>query len=133
MSTFILEVITPERNFFSGEAECVIFKSVDGELGVLAKHAPTVTAVTVGPLRIKGADGKWIEAVVTDGFAKIMPDKVVIMTDTAEYPEEIDINRAKAAKQRAEERLQKQLSQLEYMRSKTALARAMARIKATSK
>lgn len=133
MSTFILEVITPERNFFSGEAECVIFKSVDGELGVLAKHAPTVTAVNVGPLRIKDADGKWIEAVVTDGFAKIMPDKVVIMTDTAEYPEEIDINRAKAAKQRAEERLQKQLSQLEYMRSKTALARAMARIKATSK
>ncbi len=132
MSTFMLEVITPERNFFSGEAECVIFKSVDGEMGVLPMHAPTVTAVNVGPLKIK-ADGKWIEAVVTDGFAKIMPDKVVIMTDTAEYPEEIDVNRAKAAKQRAEERLQKQLSQLEYMRSKTALARAMARLKATSK
>lgn len=132
MSTFMLEVITPERNFFSGEAECVIFKSVDGEMGVLPMHAPTVTAVNVGPLKIK-ADGKWIEAVVTDGFAKIMPDKVVIMTDTAEYPEEIDVNRAKAAKQRAEERLQKQLSQLEYMRSKTALARAMARLKVTSK
>jgi len=128
----MLEVVTPERNFFSGEAECVIFKSVDGEMGVLPMHAPTVTAVNVGPLKIK-ADGKWIEAVVTDGFAKIMPDKVVIMTDTAEYPEEIDVNRAKAAKQRAEERLQKQLSQLEYMRSKTALARAMARLKATSK
>lgn len=133
MSTFFLEVITPERNFYSGEAECVIFKSIDGEMGVLAKHAPTVTTVNVGPLRIKSAEGKWTEAVVTDGFAKIMPDRVVIMTDTAEYPEEIDINRARAAKQRAEERLQKQLSQLEYMRSKTALARAMARIKATSK
>ncbi|OPX44848.1 ATP synthase epsilon chain [Ruminiclostridium hungatei] len=132
MSTFMLEIVTPERNFFSGEAECVIFKSVDGEMGVLPMHAPTVTAVNVGPLKIK-AEGKWIEAVVTDGFAKIMPDKVVIMTDTAEYPEEIDVNRAKAAKQRAEERLQKQLSQLEYMRSKTALARAMARLKATSK
>lgn len=132
MSTFFLEVITPERNFYSGEAECVIFKSVDGEMGILAKHAPTVTTVNVGPLKIK-TDSKWIEAVVTDGFAKIMPDKVVIMTDTAEYPEEIDINRAKAAKQRAEERMQKQLSQLEYMRSKTALARAMARLKATSK
>ena len=133
MSTFFLEVITPERNFYSGEAECVIFKSIDGEMGVLAKHAPTVTTVNVGPLRIKNAEGKWTEAVVTDGCAKIMPDRVVIMTVTAEYPEEIDINRARAAKQRAEERLQKQLSQLEYMRSKTALARAMARIKATSK
>ncbi len=132
MSTFLLEIITPERNFFSGEAECVIFKSVDGEMGVLAKHAPTVATVNVGPIRIN-TQGKWVDAVVTDGFAKIMPDRVVIMTDTAEYPEEIDINRAKAAKQRAEERLQKQLSQLEYMRSKAALTRAMARIKATGK
>lgn len=98
----------------------------------MAKHAPTVSAVSVGPLRIN-AQGKWIEAVVTEGFAKIMPDKVVILTDTAEYPEEIDINRAKAAKQRAEERLQKKLSQLEYMRSKAALARAMARLNATNK
>ncbi|MDF2987975.1 MAG: synthase, epsilon subunit [Eubacterium sp.] len=97
MSTFYLEVITPERNFFSGEAECVIFRSVDGEMGVLAKHAPTVAAVNIGPLKINSS-GKWIEAVVTDGFAKIMPDKVVIMTDSAEYPEEIDVNRAKAAK-----------------------------------
>lgn len=128
MATFFLEVITPERKFFSGEAESVIFRSVDGEMGVLASHAPTVAAVNVGPLRIN-AQGKSIEALVTDGFAKIMPDKVVILTDTAEYPEEIDINRAKAAKQRAEERLQKQLSQLEYMRSKAALSRAMARLK----
>ncbi len=132
MSTFILEVITPERNFFSGEAECVIFNSVDGEMGILAKHAPTVTTVNIGPIKIKAND-KWIEAVAGDGFVKIMPDKVVIMTDSAEYPEEIDVNRAKAAKQRAEERMQKQLSQLEYMRSKAALARAMARLKVTSK
>lgn len=132
MSTFHLEVITPERKFYSGEAESIVFKTVDGEIGVLAKHAPTVVAVSVGPLKIN-ADGKWIEAVVTDGFAEIMPDKVILLTDTAEYPEEIDINRAKAAKQRAEERLQRQLSNIEYTRSKAALARAMARLKATSK
>lgn len=132
MSTFHLEVITPERKFYSGEAESIVFKTVDGEIGVLAKHAPTVVAVSVGPLKIN-ADGKWIEAVVTDGFAEIMPDKVILLTDTAEYPEEIDINRAKAAKQRAEERLQRQISNIEYTRSKAALARAMARLKATSK
>jgi F-type H+-transporting ATPase subunit epsilon len=132
MSTFYLEVITPERKFFSGEAEGIVFRTVDGEIGVLAKHAPTVVAVSVGPLKIN-ADGKWIEAVVTEGFAKIMPDKVVLLTDTAEYPEEIDINRAKAAKQRAEERLHRQLNRLEYMRSKAALARAMARLKVTNK
>lgn len=132
MSTFYLDVITPERKFFSGEAEGIIFKTVDGEIGILAKHAPTVVAVSVGPLKIN-AGGKWIEAVVTEGFAKIMPDKVVLLTDTAEYPEEIDINRAKAAKQRAEERLHRKLSQLEYMRSKAALARAMARLSVTKK
>jgi F-type H+-transporting ATPase subunit epsilon len=132
MPTFFLEVLTPERKFFSGEAEGVVFKAIDGEMGVLAKHAPTVAAVDVGTLKIN-AQGKWIEALVTEGFAEIMPDKVVILVDTAEYPEEIDINRARAAKDRAEERLQKQLSQIEYMRSKTALARAMARLKVTNK
>ncbi len=131
MPTFFLEVLTPERKFYSAEAEEVIFRTVDGEMGVLAKHAPTVVAVDVGPIKIK-AEGKWIEALVTEGFAEIMPDKVVVLTDTAEYPEEIDFNRAKAAKERAEERLQKQLSQIEYVRSKTALARAMARMKMTN-
>lgn len=131
MPTFFLEVLTPERKFYSAEAEEVIFRTVDGEIGVLAKHAPTVVAVDVGPIKIK-AEGKWIEALVTEGFAEIMPDRVVILTDTAEYPEEIDFNRAKAAKERAEERLQKQLSQIEYVRSKTALARAMARMKMTN-
>ena len=131
MPTFFLEVLTPERKFYSAEAEEVIFRTVDGEMGVLAKHAPTVVAVDIGPIRIK-AEGKWIEALVTEGFAEIMPNKVVILTDTAEYPEEIDLNRAKAAKARAEEKLQKQLSQIEYVRSKTALARAMARMKMTN-
>jgi len=130
MATFFLEVITPERKFFSGEADSVVFKSIDGEMGVLARHAPTVVAVAVGSLRIT-SQGKRIEALVTDGFAKIMPDKVIILIDTAEYPEEIDINRAREAKLRAEERLQKQSSQLEYMRSKAALSRAMARLKIT--
>ena len=130
MATFFLEVITPERKFFSGEADSVVFKSIDGEMGVLARHAPTVVAVTVGSLRIT-SQGKRIEALVTDGFAKIMPDKVIILIDTAEYPEEIDINRAREAKLRAEERLQKQSSQLEYMRSKAALSRAMARLRIT--
>ncbi|QNU66661.1 F0F1 ATP synthase subunit epsilon [Ruminiclostridium herbifermentans] len=131
MPTFFLEVLTPERKFYSAEAEEVIFRTVDGEMGVLAKHAPTVVAVDIGPIKIK-ADGKWIVALVTEGFAEIMPDRVVILTDTAEYPEEIDLNRAKAAKARAEEKLQKHLSQMEYARSKAALARAMARLKITN-
>lgn len=130
MATFYLEVITPERKFFQGDVECLIFKSADGEIGVYPQHAPIVTTVEVGDIKINQG-GKWIEAVVTQGFAEITPDKVILLTGTAELPEEIDINRAKAAKQRAEERLQRQLSQVENIRSRAALARAMARLKVT--
>ena len=130
MATFYLEVITPERKFFQGDVECLVFKSEDGEIGVYAHHAPIVTTVEVGDIKIKQG-GKWIEAVVTQGFAEITPDKVILLTGTAELPEEIDVNRAKAAKQRAEERLQRQLSQVENIRSRAALARAMARLRVT--
>ncbi len=130
MATFYLEVITPERKFFQGDAECLIFKSADGEIGVYPQHAPLVTTVEVGTIKIN-QDGKWIEAVVTQGFAEITPDKVILLTGTAELPEEIDINRARAAKSRAEERLQRQLSQVETIRTRAALTRAMARLRVT--
>ena len=89
-----------------------------------------VVAIAVGPLKIK-KDGEWLEAVLTEGFMEITHESTVILTDTAEWPDEIDVNRAKAAKERAEERLQSQISQAEYMRSASALARAMARLKVT--
>lgn len=128
-SGFNLEIVTPERNFFSGIVEMVVLRTPEGEMGILEGHVPMVVAVDIGPIRIK-QNGQWREAVLTEGFMEVKPDKTVIMTDTAEWPEEIDINRAKAAKQRAEERLQRQISQVEYMRSKAALARAIARLRA---
>ncbi|MCX7921021.1 MAG: F0F1 ATP synthase subunit epsilon [Clostridia bacterium] len=127
-STFVLEIVTPERKFFSGDAEMVILKTPEGEMGILPGHTPMVVAVAVGPIKIK-KDGEWLEALLTEGFMEVTPERTVILTDTAEWPNEIDINRAKAAKDRAEERLQRQLGQLEYMRSQAALARAIARLK----
>jgi F-type H+-transporting ATPase subunit epsilon len=97
-------------------------------MGVLEGHVPMVVAVDIGPVKIK-KNGEWQEAVLTEGFMEVQPDKTIILTDTAEWPNEIDINRAKSAKQRAEERLQRQISQVEYMRSKAALSRALARLK----
>ena len=87
-----------------------------------------VVAVSIGPIRIK-QNGEWLDAVLTEGFMEIKQDKTVILTDTAEWPNEIDVNRAKAAKERAEERLQRELSRAEYIRSQAALARALARLK----
>ncbi|MCX7749488.1 MAG: F0F1 ATP synthase subunit epsilon [Clostridia bacterium] len=127
-STFHLEIVTPDRKFFSSEVEMAILKTTDGEMGILKGHTPMVVAVGIGPIRIL-ENGQWIEAVLSEGFMEVLPDKTVILTDTAEWPEEIDVNRAMAAKTRAEERLQRQLAQVEFYRSRAALARAMARLK----
>ncbi|MCR4437122.1 MAG: F0F1 ATP synthase subunit epsilon [Clostridiales bacterium] len=131
-STFNLEIVTPERKFFSGDVEMVILKTPEGEMGILKEHMPMVVAVDIGPIQIK-KDGKWMQAVLTEGFMEVKQDKTVILTDTAEWPEEIDVNRAEQAKKRAEERLQRQISEIEFIRSRAALARAMARLKVKGK
>lgn len=127
-STFFLEIVTPEKKFYSGDVEMVILKTPEGEMGILEGHTPMVVAIAVGPVKIK-KDGEWQEAILTEGFMEIKQDKTIILTDTAEWPHEVDIARAKAAKERAEERLRRQLDQVEHMRSQSALARALARLK----
>jgi F-type H+-transporting ATPase subunit epsilon len=129
-STFNLEIITPERKFFSGEVEMVVLKTIEGEIGILKGHAQMVIAVGIGPMRIK-KDGEWLEAVLSEGFMEIKQDKTIILTDTAEWPNEIDVNRAEAARERAQERLQRQKDNQETARSRAALARAIARLKVT--
>ena len=115
-NTFYLEIITPERQFYIGPAQALIFPAVDGQMGVYAGHAPTVTAIEPGELRYK-VDDEW------------EPAAVILLVGFAEHPEEIDRKRAEAAKLRAEERLRQKQSIQEYYHSKAALARAMARLK----
>lgn len=128
--TFFLEIVTPGRKFFSGEVEMLILKTPDGEIGILKNHMPMVVAVAIGPIRIL-KDGEWLEAVLSEGFMEVRQEKTILLADTAEWPNEIDINRAKAAEERARERLQSQLSRMEYMRSQSALQRALSRLKIT--
>ncbi len=130
--TFYLEVDTPTRQFFSGNVEMVVVKTPKGELGVLPGHIPMVVALEVGQVRIK-QEGEWKLALLSQGFMEVVQDRALIMTDTAEWPEEIDENRAKEARIRAEERMQRQISQIEYMRSKAALSRAMERLRIKNK
>lgn len=126
--TFYLEIVTPERKFFSGEVEMVVLRTTDGEIGILKGHIPMVIAVDIGPIRILQG-GEWLTAALTSGFMEIKRDKSIILVDTAEWPHEIDVNRALAARQRAEERLQHKVSHIEHLRSQAALSRAMARLK----
>ena len=111
--TFYFEIIASDKKFYSGACEHVIFPAVDGLYGVLANHEDTVTAVVAGELRFK-VDGEWKVCVVGEGFADVTRDFVVIVVDTVERPEDIDIIRAREAKTRAEERLKQKQSRLQY-------------------
>lgn len=130
MSKFYFEVVTPERKFFEGEVEMVVIRTPEGEIGILKDHEPAVVAIDAGVLKIF-TEGKWLEAAVSPGFMEVTHEKTVALVDTAEWPHEIDINRAKAAKERAEERLRQKLSRIEYLRSQASLARALARLRVT--
>ncbi len=123
-----LEIFTPERQFFKGEVEAVVIDTPDGKRGVLAKHTPMVIAVDVGEIDIK-VDGQWKQCFSSEGFMEILPDKVLIMAQVVEWPEEIDTRRAQEAKDRAEERLRQKQSLHEYHATMSSLARAMARLR----
>lgn len=130
--TFYVEILTPDRKFFWGDVESIIINTPSGQIGILKDHMPMVTLVEVGIVKIK-KDGNWLEAVLGQGFMEVKQNRTVILADTAEWPDEIDLNRAKAAKERAMERILRRENQTEYIRSQAALARAMARLAAGKK
>ncbi len=135
MKTTFLVVKTPEREFWSAPIQELIVETPNGQIGILPGHERMAVAVSIGSILIKTADEKveWKEAVVSEGFMEIDKEMIVLLVDTAEWPEEIDENRAKRAQARALERLQVQLSTEEYIRSKAALRRAIARLRVSSK
>lgn len=128
MSTFNLQVVALDKVFYDGECESLTIPAVDGEKGVLASHEPVVMAITAGEMRFT-ANGQQQVAAVGCGFAEITGDKVVVITDFAQKPEEINIERAERAKVRAEEQIREKRSQIEFAHSQAELARAMARLK----
>ena len=129
---FLLEIFAADKYFFNGECEKLVFPSTDGSRGVLPGHEGMICCVTSGEIQYF-TDGEWKRAIVSEGFAEIMPDFVKIFADSVETPEEIDLVRAESAKARAEERLRQQLSNRQYIHTQYALKRAMARIKAVNK
>ena len=126
---FELKIIEPDGMFFEGHASFLEFASVMGEMGVYANHIPLTTILAPGVVKIH-SDGQVKKAAVMGGFIEIQKDRITVMAENAEWPEEIDVERAKAAKKRAEERLQKKEMGLDMARAEAALKRAMARISA---
>lgn len=129
--SFRLTVLTPEREFYKGPAESLTIESIDGELCILAEHIPMVAAVGVGELKIKTGD-KVLTAFHSEGFLEVHSDSTTVLLQACEWPEEIDINRAKEALERAEHRLEQQRNVQTIARSKIALSRALMRIKVKS-
>ena len=124
---FTLRIITPDRVFYEGEVSMVEFNTTEGEIGVYKKHVPTTVIVSPGILTIT-EDGGTKEAALHAGFAEILQDEVVILAEIVEWPGEIDLERARAAKERAEERLRSKTPETDILRAETALQRALARI-----
>ncbi|KZE49480.1 ATP synthase F1 subunit epsilon [Brevibacillus parabrevis] len=131
MSKMTVEVVTPERVVYSGQAEMVIARGVQGDLGILPNHMPLVSPLKIAPVRIKTEGEKEVKMAVSGGFMEVRGDKVTILAETAELPGDIDVERAKAAKARAEKRLAEKYAELDVQRAERAMQRAMARLDVT--
>ena len=124
---FEFKIIEPDGMFFEGEGEFLEFTSVEGRMGVYKNHIPLTTILEPCVVKIH-ANGEKKKAAVLGGFIEIQKERITILAEDANWPEEIDVERAKAAKQRAEERLSKREAGLDVVRAEAALKRAMARI-----
>lgn len=128
---FELEIISPDRNFYTGEVEFVEMKTSEGEIGVLRKHIPMTCIMVPGVVKIHEPDNDTPKrAIVHAGFAEILPDKVTIMAEVAEWPDEIDLNRAEEARIRAQRRIEDGSDSINMERAEAALRRSLARIEA---
>lgn len=126
MAGIHLDIVTPDRLFFNEDIDSVIVRGIEGDLAILKGRTPIVTPLKIGKVRIF-QNGTERIATVSDGYISAVNDKVTIVTDAAEWPDEIDVNRAKVAKKRAEELLSKQ-KDADFVRAEAALKRSINRL-----
>ena len=127
---FPLRVVSVERSLFEGDVEFIVANGADGELGVLARHAPLMTILKPGPLRIQEVFGGPEQVLfVGGGFLEVLPDRVTVLADVAEQADEISIERAEEARRRAQEKLAGTLTTAEETEFQNALAVAEARLR----
>ncbi|MBQ0139248.1 MAG: F0F1 ATP synthase subunit epsilon [Kurthia sp.] len=127
MKTTIVNIVTPDGPVYDSEVSMVSVRTTAGEMGILAGHIPTVAPLTTGIVRLKKEKTTELVA-VSGGFVEIRPDKVTILSPSAEVADSIDLARAKEALKRAEERLAEKKADTDFKRAESALSRAMNRI-----
>jgi F-type H+-transporting ATPase subunit epsilon len=129
MSTIHCEIVTAERLIFDEDVNMVIAPGSEGQLGILPHHAPLMTALSEGELVVRRPGQEEVHMAVGGGFMEVRPDRVTILADSAERAEEIDIARAEAARQRAQERLTERPPGVDLVRAEHALKRSQIRLK----
>lgn len=129
-STFMLEIVTPEQILLRDEVQFMVAPGAEGELGIMKNHAPIVAALDIGVLRYNNTSGTQKNMALSGGFMEVIDNVARVLAETAEHGEDIDILRAKAAKERAERRLQAREDNLNLARAEMALKRAISRLKA---
>ena len=128
MSQFYIEIITPERQFFSGEIESISLTVLSGRIQILAHHIAYASGILPCMIKIK-ENGTIKYATITGGFLEFTNNKATILADGAEWPEEIDVNRAEESLSRAKEKLRTKDDNLDKKRAQMSLMRSLARIK----
>ncbi len=123
----MLEIITAERQVYSGEVDMVIAPGFDGQLGILPRHAPLMTMLKSGELTVR-KDGEDMYVAVSGGFMEVLGNKVSVLADACERSDEIDEERAQQAMQRAQDRLATRGSDMEMEQALASLQRAQVRV-----
>lgn len=129
MTPFKLEIITPEKKFFDGETEQIIVRTTVGDVGILNGHEPYCAALGIGQMRIM-IDGEFRHAATSGGIIKVSREKTVVLVDSCEWADEIDVDRAEHAKDTAEERMRSAQSDKQIKMAEYKLKRALNRINA---
>ena len=125
--TMKLQVITPDAEFFNGDTTMVELNTANGEMGIFPQHIPLTVAVEPGVLKIH-QDKEEKKAALLSGFIQIMPEKVTILAEACEWPEDIDGARANEARIRADRRLSEGSAEVDVARAEAALHRALVRL-----
>jgi F-type H+-transporting ATPase subunit epsilon len=133
MSSIRLDFVSQDHMVFSGDVNEIVAPGIEGQLGILPKHAPLMTILTAGEVMVKREAGEDLFFAVSGGWMEVRPDKVTILARTAERSDEIDLKRAEAARARAEELLTERSSEVDRVRAEYALKRSQIRLKVASK
>ena len=132
-AVYYLRIIASDHKFFSGNVTYLVVPTDSGEVGIMAHHEDMIIALSTGELRFTTAEGEKRSAAIGRGIVEIANNRVMVLTDYAELPEEIDQKRAQAALERANEAMRQKQSIREYREAQAAMARALSRLREKSK